>query len=76
MNADDPKELFDPAINGTLGVLKSIKKNNPDVQRVVITRYDVCHLIEGTSLKRQLRCCCHGQPSQGSSHVSSASQVG
>jgi hypothetical protein len=38
MNADDPKELFDPAINGTLGVLKSIKKNNPDVQRVVITR--------------------------------------
>lgn len=38
MNADEPKELFDPAINGTLGVLKSIKKNNPNVQRVVITR--------------------------------------
>jgi nucleoside-diphosphate-sugar epimerase len=38
MNADDPKELFDPAINGTLGVLKSIQKNNKDVKRVVITR--------------------------------------
>ena len=39
MQADDPKELFDPAINGTVGVLKSIQKNNPKVQRVVITRY-------------------------------------
>lgn len=38
MQADDPKELFDPAINGTVGVLKSIQKNNPKVQRVVITR--------------------------------------
>lgn len=38
MNADDPDELFVPAVDGTLGVLKSIKKNNPNVQRVVITR--------------------------------------
>lgn len=35
--ADDPQELFVPAVNGTLGVLKSIKKNNPKVVRVVIT---------------------------------------
>jgi len=36
-NAEEPSELFIPAINGTVGVLKSIKKNNPDVKRVVIT---------------------------------------
>jgi hypothetical protein len=26
-NAEEPSELFIPAINGTVGVLKSIKKN-------------------------------------------------
>jgi len=35
--ADDPQELFVPAVNGTLGVLKSVQKNNPKVQRIVIT---------------------------------------
>lgn len=35
--ADDPQELFVPAVNGTLGILKSVQKNNPKVQRVVIT---------------------------------------
>lgn len=37
-DADEPKELFEPAVNGTVGVLKSVQKNNPNVQRVVITR--------------------------------------
>ncbi|WRT68379.1 uncharacterized protein IL334_005355 [Kwoniella shivajii] len=36
-NAEDPEELFKPAIKGTVGVLESLKKNNPDVQRVVVT---------------------------------------
>ena len=26
-NAEEPSELFIPAVNGTVGVLKSIKKN-------------------------------------------------
>lgn len=35
--ADDPEELFVPAVNGTVGVLKSAQKNNPQVKRIVIT---------------------------------------
>jgi nucleoside-diphosphate-sugar epimerase len=31
------KELIDPAVIGTTGILKSIKKNAPSVKRVVIT---------------------------------------
>ncbi|KAJ5757386.1 ketoreductase [Penicillium nucicola] len=33
----DPKELLDPAIRGTKGLLKAIKNNAPTVKRVVIT---------------------------------------
>ncbi|WWC63267.1 uncharacterized protein I303_105867 [Kwoniella dejecticola CBS 10117] len=36
-NAEEPEELFTPAIQGTVGVLESLKKNNPNVQRVVVT---------------------------------------
>jgi len=35
--ADVQKELLDPAIIGTTGILKSIKKSAPSVKRVVIT---------------------------------------
>ncbi|KAG9041793.1 methylglyoxal reductase (NADPH-dependent) gre2 [Tulasnella sp. UAMH 9824] len=35
--ADDPKELIEPAVKGTVGVLESIKKYAPGVKRVVIT---------------------------------------
>lgn len=34
---DTKKDLLDPAIIGTTGVLKAIKKNAPSVKRVVIT---------------------------------------
>jgi nucleoside-diphosphate-sugar epimerase len=34
---DVQKDLLDPAINGTTGILKSIKKSAPSVKRVVIT---------------------------------------
>lgn len=38
MNAKDyDAELFAPALNGTLGVLKAVKAHNPDVNRIVIT---------------------------------------
>lgn len=33
----DPKELLDPAIHGTKGILRAIKNNAPSVKRVVIT---------------------------------------
>jgi nucleoside-diphosphate-sugar epimerase len=37
-NTNDPqKDLLDPAIIGTTGILKSIKKNAPTVKRVVVT---------------------------------------
>ena len=34
---DTQKDLLDPAINGTTGVLRAIKKSAPSVKRVVIT---------------------------------------
>lgn len=34
---NNKEDLLDPAVNGTTEVLKSIRKNNPAVQRVVIT---------------------------------------
>ncbi|KAH8879158.1 NAD(P)-binding protein [Thozetella sp. PMI_491] len=38
LNATDfDKELFEPALNGTLNVLKAAKANNPSVKRIVIT---------------------------------------
>lgn len=36
LKADDPQELIRPAVNGTVGVLKSLTKNNPEVKRVVM----------------------------------------
>ncbi|RSH76694.1 methylglyoxal reductase (NADPH-dependent) gre2 [Apiotrichum porosum] len=35
--ATNPEELIRPAVDGTVGVLKSIQKHNPNVKRVVIT---------------------------------------
>ncbi|KAL7423608.1 hypothetical protein Q5752_001189 [Cryptotrichosporon argae] len=37
MNAEDPQDLIGPAVGGTVGILKSLQKFNPDVARVVIT---------------------------------------
>lgn len=34
---DNERDLLDPAIKGTTGILESIQKYNPDVKRVVIT---------------------------------------
>jgi nucleoside-diphosphate-sugar epimerase len=34
---DTKKEILDPAINGTVGILKAIQKNAPSVKRVAIT---------------------------------------
>lgn len=44
-NADDPKELIGPAVQGTVGVLKSIKKNAPTVKRVIVTS-SVASIVE------------------------------
>ena len=33
---DTKKDLLDPAINGTVGILKAVKKSAPSVKRVVI----------------------------------------
>ncbi|KAG8712620.1 methylglyoxal reductase (NADPH-dependent) gre2 [Ceratobasidium sp. 394] len=35
--ADDPQTLIEPAVKGTVGILKSIEKNAPGVQRVAVT---------------------------------------
>lgn len=37
LKAEDPEELIRPAVDGTVGVLKSAKKNAPEVQRIVVT---------------------------------------
>jgi nucleoside-diphosphate-sugar epimerase len=34
---DYDSELFEPAVNGTVSVLKAVKANNPSVRRIVIT---------------------------------------
>lgn len=36
-NAKDAKELLDPAIIGTTGILKSVQQYAPSVKRVVVT---------------------------------------
>ena len=37
MISDDvEKDLYEPAVNGTVGILKSIKTHAPTVQRVVV----------------------------------------
>jgi len=35
-NAEDPNELIEPAVKGTVGILESALKNAPDLKRVVI----------------------------------------
>ncbi|KAG9118550.1 methylglyoxal reductase (NADPH-dependent) gre2, partial [Ceratobasidium sp. 392] len=35
--ADDPQTLIEPAVKGTVGILKSIEKHAPGIQRVVVT---------------------------------------
>lgn len=37
LNISDPKELLTPAIVGTIGVLKALKRLTPSVKRVVVT---------------------------------------
>ncbi|KAJ9614303.1 methylglyoxal reductase (NADPH-dependent) gre2 [Cladophialophora chaetospira] len=37
LNISDPKELLSPAIIGTTGILKAIKKSAPSVRRVIVT---------------------------------------
>ncbi|KAL7412576.1 D-lactaldehyde dehydrogenase [Mrakia frigida] len=44
-NAASLEELTDPAINGTVGILKSVAKNGSSVRRVVIT--SSCASVEG-----------------------------
>ncbi|KAJ8508026.1 hypothetical protein ONZ45_g9660 [Pleurotus djamor] len=35
--AEDPQDIIGPAVSGTVGILSSVLKNNPNVKRVVIT---------------------------------------
>ncbi|KAI0599536.1 hypothetical protein F4775DRAFT_114808 [Biscogniauxia sp. FL1348] len=52
MNVQDPvKEFLDPAIKGTTGLLKSIKRNAPTVKRVVITSSSAAILNPGNHAK-------------------------
>lgn len=37
IDAATPEELIDPAVQGTIGIMKSALKNNPNLQRMVIT---------------------------------------
>ncbi|CAE6496853.1 unnamed protein product [Rhizoctonia solani] len=37
LQADDPQDLIGPAVKGTVGILESVDKYAPSVQRVVIT---------------------------------------
>ncbi|KAF8635789.1 hypothetical protein AX17_003846 [Amanita inopinata Kibby_2008] len=41
-NADDPQELISPAVNGTIGILKSAVMSAPNVKRVVILASAAC----------------------------------
>lgn len=44
--AKTPEELINPAVNGTLSILRAAKKNGDKVQRVVITSSFACkHLV-------------------------------
>ncbi|KAL7411337.1 D-lactaldehyde dehydrogenase [Mrakia frigida] len=45
LKADDPEELIKPAVEGTVGVLKSALKNGEGIQRVVVTS-SVASIIE------------------------------
>ncbi|RDL35762.1 Uncharacterized protein BP5553_06374 [Venustampulla echinocandica] len=38
LDAEDyDKELFNPAVNGTVSILKAVKEHNPSVKRIVVT---------------------------------------
>lgn len=45
--AEDPQALIDPAVKGTVGILKSVEKNAPGVQRVVVTS-SVAAVLDGS----------------------------
>lgn len=49
----DNREFLDPAIKGTLEVLKSVKKNAPGVKRVVVT--SSCAAVVGHFLESVFR---------------------
>ncbi|ODN78405.1 hypothetical protein L202_04044 [Cryptococcus amylolentus CBS 6039] len=34
---EDPQDLINPAVQGTIGILKSVQKNNPSIKRIVVT---------------------------------------
>ncbi|WWC90733.1 uncharacterized protein L201_005670 [Kwoniella dendrophila CBS 6074] len=46
-HAETPEELSVPAIHGTVGILESLKRTNPNVQRVVVTSSSAS-IIDGT----------------------------
>ncbi|CCO29407.1 Putative uncharacterized oxidoreductase C513.07 [Rhizoctonia solani AG-1 IB] len=45
--ADDPQTLIEPAVQGTLGILSSVHKYAPNVQRIVITS-SVAAIMDGS----------------------------
>ncbi|GAB1519085.1 hypothetical protein RhiTH_002151 [Rhizoctonia solani] len=45
--ADDPQTLIEPAVKGTLGILASVHKYAPNVQRIVITS-SVAAIMDGS----------------------------
>ncbi|KAG1802497.1 hypothetical protein EV424DRAFT_1435252 [Suillus variegatus] len=49
MNADDPDELIIPAVNGTVGMLKSALKYGQSVKRIVITSSGAAVLRDTTT---------------------------
>ena len=48
---DNKKELLEPAVNGTLGILKSIKAFAPTIKRVVITSSSAAVLDQSNPTK-------------------------
>ncbi|KAH8825680.1 hypothetical protein DL96DRAFT_1609607 [Flagelloscypha sp. PMI_526] len=51
LNADDPDELIKPAVEGTVGILKSTLAHAPTVKRVVVTS-SVAAIIENQDTPR------------------------
>ncbi|KAF8342433.1 D-lactaldehyde dehydrogenase [Amanita rubescens] len=41
-NADDPKEMIEPAVNGTVGILKSAANNALEVKRIIVLASTAC----------------------------------
>lgn len=48
---DFQKDLFEPAVNGTLSILKATKDHSPSVKRVVITSSFAAVLVYTTDLR-------------------------